>query len=123
MNKKNIKMKYEIRNFTNIDDEDFVGKWGGEEYTIKAGETKPFLSFLCAHFAKHLADRIMLKDSATDYKNAQKREPLIKQMLGEVVAPSTVKPKQTEGQKIKEEVEKAQEEFADLDKKTKKAKK
>ena len=44
--------------FTNIDDEEFVGKWSGEEYPIKPGETVYKPEFLVEHFCQHLAGKI-----------------------------------------------------------------
>ena len=51
-------MQYNTTNFTNIDGEDFVGVWVGEDYLIKAGEIRYFPSFLSEHFAKHLTDKL-----------------------------------------------------------------
>ena len=36
----------DVVSFTNIDKEDFIGKWSGEEYLIRAGKTKLFPDFL-----------------------------------------------------------------------------
>ena len=68
----------DIVNFTNVDNEDFVGHWGRKEvqigvdsggkpdmiveqvpYLIKSGETKPFPRFMAYHFTKHLANKIL----------------------------------------------------------------
>ena len=73
-------IRYDLQNFTNIDNEDFVGKWGGQEYLIKAGETKAFPGFLVNHFTKHLLDKILLKRSAKDFKDPSLREPLEKEL-------------------------------------------
>ena len=48
--------------FHNWSKEDFVGFWGGEPTTIKAGETREFAMFLAYHFTKHFVDREMEKD-------------------------------------------------------------
>jgi len=85
--------EYDVLNFTNIDDKDFVGMWGGEEYLIKAGETKQFAAFLVEHFCKHLAKKILLRQGKS-FDDETLREPLIKQMKGEVVAPSEEEPEE-----------------------------
>ena len=113
-------MRYDLLNFTNISDEDFVGKWGGEEYIIKAGRTKAFPSFLVDHFTKHLVDRILLRKGSQNYTDPIARKPLEEQIRGNVVVEKETKAKIPEGKKVKEEVEEAQEEFADLESKRKK---
>ncbi len=110
-------IRYDLQNFTNIDDEDFVGKWGGEEYIIKAGETKAFPGFLVKHFAKHLIDKILIKREVQNYADPSLREPLAKQILGEVVLEKTKEVKKPEGKVIKEKVEETQKEFEELEKK------
>jgi hypothetical protein len=73
-----------VKNFTNIDDEDFEGMWGGEKYPVKAGETKQFPGFLVDHFAGQLAKKILLRQGADNFMDPLKTKPLIKQMKGEI---------------------------------------
>lgn len=47
--------------FHNPTARDFVGKWDGEEYLIKAGGTQIFPVWLARHFAKRLCDDEMIK--------------------------------------------------------------
>jgi len=115
--------KYDVVNFTNIDEEDFVGKWGGEEYLIKAGETKAFPAFLVEHFTKHLIDKILLRKGVDDYNDPVLRKPLEKQIKGEIVLKAEKEEKKTEGEKVKEEVEEISQEFAELEEKVKKTSK
>lgn len=112
-------IRYDLQNFTNIDDEDFVGKWGGQEYVIKAGETKAFPTFLVKHFTKHLVDKILIKKEVKNYADPTLREPLEKQILGEVVLEKPKTVKKPEGQVVKEQVEETQKEFEELEKKRK----
>lgn len=109
--------KFDSRTFTNIDKEDFVGMWGGEEYLIKAGETKAFPSFLVDHFAKHLVDKMLLRDGVANYTNPALREPLLAKIKGEVVIPAEKEEEKTEGEIVKEEAKKIEEEFSGLEKK------
>ena len=108
----------DVINFTNIDNEDFIGKWGGEEYLIKAGETKIFPDFLTRHFAKHLVDKMLLKTASKDYANKEKRAKLEEQMIGKVVVEAKKEEKKSSAKELKETTEKIQKEFADLDEKT-----
>lgn len=79
-----MEIDYSAINFTNITNEEFVGRWGGVDYFIKAGETKPFPEFLANHFAKHLADKILIKKNPKSFKSESLRQPLIERMLGQV---------------------------------------
>ena len=108
-------MRYDLVNFTNIGDEDFIGKWGGEEYLVKKGETKAFPGFLAKHFTKHLVDSLLIKRGVQEYSNPINREPLEKQILGEVVVPKKEEKKLSEAKQVKIETEKAQKEFEELE--------
>lgn len=112
-----MEIRYDLQNFTNIDNEDFVGKWGGQEYLIKAGETKAFPKFLVKHFTKHLIDKILIRKKVQNYADPTLREPLEKQILGEVVLEKPKEAKKSEGQVVKEQVEETQKEFEELEKK------
>ena len=111
-----MEIRYDLQNFTNIDDEDFVGKWGQQEYVIKTGETKAFPGFLVKHFAKHLINKILIKKNVANYSDPSLREPLEKQILGEVVLTKPKTAKKSEGQVVKEQVEETQKEFEELEK-------
>jgi len=108
-------MRFDLVNFTNIDNEDFVGKWGGEEYVIKAGETKPFPAFLVEHFTKHLVNKILIRDKVENYQDPVLREPLERQIKGEIVFEKQEEKIESEGERVKKEVEKSQKEFEELE--------
>ena len=99
----------DIVNFTNVDNEDFVGHWGRKEvqigvdsggkpdmiveqvpYLIKSGETKPFPRFMAYHFTKHLANKILQRKYGNP--GGPGRDNLEACILGEVsVAPEVKK--------------------------------
>jgi len=115
------KIRYDVRNFTNIDEEDFIGKWGGEEYLIKKGETRSFPEFLVKHFAKHLVNKILLRKGVKNYLEPSLRQPLEDKILGDVIIKAEPQGTKSEAEEIKEEVETVQkiveEEFEGLKKK------
>lgn len=51
--------KYAVSNYS---PEDFEFKWGGEPFTIKAGEVEVYPQYLAFHATKHLTDREMFRD-------------------------------------------------------------
>jgi len=69
-------MKYNTTSFTNISQEDFIGKYDNEEYIIKAEETRYFPTFLSKHLAKLLSEEIMEQKD----KESPDREVLFKEM-------------------------------------------
>jgi hypothetical protein len=74
----------DVVNFTNVDNHDFQGMWGGETTLIKAGETRQFPKFLAEHYCKHLVDRILLR-SGLVWTDAALRKPYEEKILGKVV--------------------------------------
>ncbi|UOF78688.1 hypothetical protein [Caudoviricetes sp.] len=44
--------------------ESFTVIWGGYEYTVDSEETKIYPRFVAEHFAKHLADKVLLQNEA-----------------------------------------------------------
>lgn len=106
-----------ILNFTNIDNEDFVGQYHGEFIPVKAGETKTFTENVVRHIAGQLATKILIRKRARNYLTDRSREGLIKEMMGEVVIQEPVNEEEPEEVKVPE---KKEEEFADLKKPTKK---
>jgi len=92
-----------VLNFTNIDNEDFVGKYGGEEIPVREGETKAFTETIANHIADQLATKILIREGK-DYLSDPKREVLLKQMIGEVRAPiAAAEEKPEESEKPEEE--------------------
>lgn len=64
----------------------FEVKWGGYSYGIAAGETRTFPRFIAEHFAKHLADQILLRKEKTHkqdtgkdklFLNSRRERPLV----------------------------------------------
>ncbi len=51
----------EFGDFHNPTEEDFVGRWDGEDYIIARGGTEMFPDWLRRHFAKRLCDQAMIK--------------------------------------------------------------
>ena len=105
----------QIVNFTNIDNEDFIGHYKGHtimedveildefgnvtivkkpkvvpfEYPIKAGETKQFVLPQAEHFAKHLINNILIKrGGGLNIAEPNLRDPLWEKIMGQVVISS-----------------------------------
>ena len=72
-----------VVNFTNIDNDDYEGMWGGEITVIKAGQTKQFPKFLAEHYCKHLVNKMLIK-GGQDWSNEIARKPLEERILGVV---------------------------------------
>jgi hypothetical protein len=72
-----------VVNFTNIDNQDYDGQWGGEITVIKAGETKQFPKFLAEHYCKHLVNKMIIR-GGQDWTNDLLRKPLEERILGKV---------------------------------------
>ena len=111
-----------IVNLTNVDNEDFVGMYHGEEVSVKEGETRQLTERIANHLAGQLATKMLIRDKTVrNYLTHSKREPLIESMIGGPVFIPAEGPKELP-EKEEKKVEK--EEFADLKKKPrKKAKK
>lgn len=109
----NDKNHLDVINFTNIDDKDFEGTWGGETTIIKVGETKPFPRFLAYHYAKHLINKILLA-SGQDFGDELQRKPLEDKIIGiaSVSTSNKVKEEVVE-EKIEEKVESEVDDFVD----------
>ena len=77
--------QYETIPFTNISDTNFSFQYEKEEYSIKAGQTKYWPSFICVHGAKHLIDReIIRKGKIADLNNPEERGKLQEKILNSV---------------------------------------
>jgi hypothetical protein len=87
-----------VVNFTNIDNQDYEGLWGGEITIIKAGQTKQFPKFLAEHYCKHLVNKILIR-GGQDWSNQIARDPLEKKILGSV----SVEVEETETVKVEKE--------------------
>ena len=100
--------QHEIKDLTNIDNQDFVGVYGSKEHSaVKAGDTASFPSFLVDHFAKQLAKKILIK-KGEDFSDVGRLEELIKQIKGDIA----VEEKPEESPKkdgVEEETEKVEE--------------
>jgi len=78
-----------VVNFTNIDNQDFEGMWGGQIEIIKAGQTRQFPKFLAEHYCKHLVNKMLIRQNQ-DWSAVNLREELEKKILGEAKAESVV---------------------------------
>jgi hypothetical protein len=76
----------EVLSFTNIDKEDFIGKYTGKETIIKAGETKLLPRYLAILFCKHLVDKILLRNGH-NWTEENLRKPLEDKVLGTISVP------------------------------------
>ena len=105
-----------VKNFTNIDEEDFEGMYGGQPISLRRGQTKAFTERIAKHLAGQLVHKILTR-KGKDYLLDPEREGLITQMLGEVtaLAEEPVKFGEVDTTAIEEKVE----EFADLEVKKK----
>lgn len=55
------KHEQDLLEVTNILDVPFQVKWGGQAFSIGAGQTKTYPRFLAEHFAKHMTDFFLLR--------------------------------------------------------------
>jgi len=78
----------DVINFTNIDNEDFEGMWGGKITVIKTGETKPFPRFLAYHYCDHLIDKILHRQEV-DAGDKSRRDELEQKILGNISVTAT----------------------------------
>ncbi len=97
--------------FTNIDSEEFTFAWSGEKYTVQPSETKVYPTWLRDHAAKHLADKIALREGK--YGNEKFHAEIAEKCKsGDVSVGAEEKEEKTEGEKIKEEVRELEERAA-----------
>ena len=109
-------MSEDVKNFTNTDEEDFEGMYGGEVILLRRGQTKAYTERKAKHLARQLVYKILLRQKKEPYLDTS-RQGLLDRMLGEVVAPPpepireapapAVAEKEEEFPEIKEEVKKA----------------
>jgi len=72
-----------MKKFVNYTKEDFSHKWDGKVFKFKAGREIYLEDYLAEHFAKHLAEREMLKDGHEDFLEHTKKEYLAKILITE----------------------------------------
>lgn len=117
-----------VVSFTNITDKDFTHAYGGQPFSVKAGETVPLPYDLGKHLAKHLARRIFLEGdkSASVYDpndktggvgkplwNEDMERQMIAKILGQVIQESQPEPK-SETELLKEQVADLQKRFGEM---------
>jgi hypothetical protein len=76
------KENYEVVNFYNIDNSEFRGMWGGEEYIIAPKENKKMVRFLAEHFAGHLANKILMKEGRDWGNDSPDKKQMVARILG-----------------------------------------
>lgn len=101
----------EIYSFTNIDDKDFVGYWGGKGQRVAAGQTVMVVGYLAEHYAKHLANQILIK-KGEDWNDESLRRPLLDKILSKNIQNTETIEAEKPAEKPTEETA---EEFADLE--------
>ena len=75
-----------VKNFTNIDEEDFEGMYMAQAISLRRGQTKAFPEECARHLAGQLATKILIRKQK-DYLLDPERETLLNEMLGEITAP------------------------------------
>jgi len=103
-----------VKNFTNIDEEDFEGMYMAQAISLRRGQTKAFPEECARHLAGQLATKILIRKQK-DYLLDPERETLLNEMLGEITAPE--EEPATFGEADTTIIPKEKEEFADLKKK------
>ena len=96
-------MEYNTISFTNIDTEEFVGRYDSEDYLILAGETRYFPSFISEHFAKHFIEKLFRRDILRKNDKAkidEFQEQIRKEILGEEIKTKIIEEPQTTKQKV-----------------------
>lgn len=71
--------------FYNFTSEDLTKEdhamWNGKPYTVKSGEIKHYPKFLAYHLAKHLIDKIIMKENPERLNDAKLRSELAAKIL------------------------------------------
>lgn len=81
--------------FTNWTNEDFYHAWDGTVYTFKAGESTHLETSLALHFAKHLANREVVKQDK--FIN----HPIFKEYFNRCLGKTDIKAEDKEQLKVK----------------------
>jgi hypothetical protein len=84
----NNKEELEVINFTNITDKEWTGMWAQDKYVFQAGQTKAFPRFMAEHFAKHLADRVLIDEGKDFAADSTERKEVVERILGKVAIPA-----------------------------------
>ena len=112
-----------VKNFTNIDEEDFEGMYGGEPIVLRRGQTKAFTERIAKHLAGQLVCKILTRQKK-NYLLDPGRDELMDRMLGEVVAPAPApEPIPAAPAETPSPVEEEEEEFPEIKEKVKEPKK
>ena len=103
--------QFDVIPFFNCTDTGFTFQYGGESYTVRAGETKMWPPFIAYHGAKHLIDRELIRVGKINLLNDSKeRERIMGRIL--VAEVKTEEPEVSEDTTSLE----VEEEFPDLKK-------
>jgi hypothetical protein len=65
---------------TNPRDTDFTGRYNGELYRVRAGETKVYPKYLVYHLAKHLSNEMLDKETRELIAKHQEASPFVPQV-------------------------------------------
>lgn len=96
--------------FTNIDEEIFVGEWDGNKRSFKPGESKILPEWLAEHYAKHLANHMLIKSGIAkneSYTSPKKPSdvPAFKELFDEICQPHGEREKDAERDELDAEIE------------------
>jgi small-conductance mechanosensitive channel len=75
--------EFETTTFVNIDDKEFIGYFGNEPYSFKAGESREVVKFVAQNLAKHLIDRILQEKYGVH--NTLADTPVRKELLAKIL--------------------------------------
>ena len=67
--------QYDSIEINNPTSEDFTWNYNGEPYTIKAGETKGFVTHVAFHLAKHLSTKMIQEDEKSKMTKKDRDNP------------------------------------------------
>ena len=101
---------FTVKNFTNIDEEDFEGMYGGKTQIIRRGQTKQFSEKIANHFAGQLIYKILVRKGKDPYIDPEK-ESLLEEIIGKtesveesaIIGAAETIPEEEKEEKIEEE--------------------
>lgn len=84
--------------FHNFSDEPFTGYWNGKPKTFKAGERVYMPGYLAEHFAKHLANRELIKQGKETYTSPKfpAQVPLFMEVFNKAYLPDAPRKNESE---------------------------
>lgn len=109
----------------NVLDRDFTVLWGGQSFSVSKNGEKVYPRFIAEHMAKHMADAALFQKEAemakaqgvkvlkhTILNNKQMRTEVVAQILPKVYQSYLEQPKQTEQERVAQQIEEASQAYA-----------